>query len=265
MLKTRVAHGNGGSDCMRIVALICTRNEELHLARCLDDLHAAGIETILIDHGSADRTLTIAQKYLGTGLLSIETLPWQGHFSLAEQIAMKRKIIDRIDHDWVLHIDADEWLCPPRPRLTLSDSIKWVDSEGYNCINFDEMVFVPWPDEDFTNDAYTRSMTTYYFFEPCPHHFMRAWRRDLKPKMDTGHSLSSSRLKLYPQNFVLRHYIALSHAQAVQKYVGRQFDPAEIARGWHANRLTIKASDLVLKPSPYLRRLERWDSADFDT
>ena len=162
---------------MRIAALICTRNEELHIARCLDDLHGAGIETILIDNGSDDRTLTIAQNYLGSGLRSIETLPWRGHFALAEQIAMKREIIDRIDHDWVLHVDGDEWLCSPLPGVTLSEAIQQVDSEGYNCINFDEMVFAPWPNENFTDGAYTRSMTTYYFFEPRPHHFMRVAAR----------------------------------------------------------------------------------------
>jgi hypothetical protein len=95
-------------------------------------------------------------------------------------------------------------------------------------------------------------MTTYYFFELEPHRLMRAWRRDLMPGMDNGHRLTSDRLKLYPQNFILRHYIALSHAQAVQKYVGRRFDPAELARGWHGNRLGIAESDLMLKPSRYL-------------
>lgn len=250
---------------MRAVALICTRNEELHIARCLEDLHAAGIETILIDNGSTDRTVAIAQGYIGKGLLRIETLPWRGHFALAEQIAKKQEITEAIDHDWVLHVDADEWLCPAEPGATLSAAIERVDAEGYNCINFDEFVFAPSPDEDFTAcGSYARRMTTYYFFEPEPRRLMRAWRRDLKPGMDTGHHLSSDRLRLYPHNFVLRHYIALSHAHMVEKYVGRHFDPAEVARGWHVNRLSLTADALVLKPSPYLKRLERWDSTAFD-
>jgi glycosyltransferase involved in cell wall biosynthesis len=250
---------------MRVVAIICTRNEELHIARCLDDLHAAGIETILIDNDSTDRTVLIAQNYLGKGLLFIKTLPWRGHFSLAEQIATKKEVIGRIEHDWVLYVDADEWLCPLQLGSTLADAINRVDSKGFNCINFDEMVFAPWPGEDFTaGGSYTRRMLTYYFFEPRPHRLMRAWRRDLRPAMETGHRLFSSQLKLYPHNFVLRHYVALSRAHAIKKYVGRRFDPTEVARGWHFNRLTINADNLMLKPSSYLKRLERWDSTAFD-
>jgi glycosyltransferase involved in cell wall biosynthesis len=249
---------------VRIVALICTRNEELHIGRCLDDLHAAGIETILIDNDSEDRTVELARKRVGAGLLTIETLPWRGYFALAEQIAKKQEIIKRVDHDWLLHVDADEWLCPAEEGITLADAITRVDADGYNCINFDEFVFAPWPDEDFSDGAYARNMTTYYFFEPAPAHFMRAWRRDLNPIMDNGHRLSSERLNLFPHNFVLRHYIALSYAHAVEKYVGRQFDPAEIARGWHGNRLGLKVAELALKPSPYLKTLPCWDSTDFD-
>jgi glycosyltransferase involved in cell wall biosynthesis len=249
---------------LRIAALICTRNEELHVERCLADIHAAGIETILIDNESEDKTVCLAKKYLGRGLLSIDTVPWRGHFALAEQIEMKRNIIRKIDHDWVLHIDADEWLCSTEAGEPLSDAIARVAADGYNCINFDEMVFAPWPHEDFAGRDYTHEMTTYYFFQRSPRRLMRAWQRDIDPKMSSGHKIASKDLRLYPQNFILRHYIALSHAHAVQKYVGRQFDPAELARGWHRNRASVTSNNFMLKPSPFLRRLDSWDSNCFD-
>jgi glycosyltransferase involved in cell wall biosynthesis len=59
---------------LRIVAPICARNEELHIARCLRDILSGGIEVILIDHESKVRTVEIARRYLGDGLLSIERL-----------------------------------------------------------------------------------------------------------------------------------------------------------------------------------------------
>jgi hypothetical protein len=59
---------------LRIVAPICARNEELHIARCLRDILSGGIEVILIDHESKVCTVEIARRYLGDGLLSIERL-----------------------------------------------------------------------------------------------------------------------------------------------------------------------------------------------
>ena len=242
------------------------RNEEVHIARCLDDLLSGGIDVILIDNGSEDETVAIARRYLGRGLQSIEHLPWRGSFSLREQLLLKRCIVDRLHHDWVLHADADEWLCAPEPGLSLSEAIERVDREGFTCINFEEIVFVPWPDEDFTRCAYTREMTTYYFFQPSRVRLERAWRRKIGADNVSfaGHQLRSEGAKLYPTSFVLRHYIALSHAHAVRKYVERRFDLSETELGWHGNRLALRPPDLLLRPSPHLRRLERWNSQSFD-
>jgi glycosyltransferase involved in cell wall biosynthesis len=251
---------------MRIAAIVCVRNEQLHIARCLNDFVSDGIDVVLIDNDSEDRTVDVAREFLGRGLLSIERQPWNGIFELNEQLALKQAIVAQLDHDWVIHADADEWMCPPAPDASLSEAIERVDKEGFNGINFDEMVFVPWPDEDFTDGDYIRKMTTYYFFEPLRQRLMRAWRRDIGADntQSGGHGLSSERLNPSPTSFVLRHYIALSHAHAVAKYVGRRFAKGEIEQGWHRNRLSIAAADLVLTPSPYLKRLEHWSSGNFD-
>jgi hypothetical protein len=34
--------------------------------------------------------------------------------------------------------------------------------------------------------------------------------------------------------------------------------------GWHLNRIAIKTSELALRPSSFLRTLDRWDSVNFD-
>jgi glycosyltransferase involved in cell wall biosynthesis len=251
---------------LHIVALICARNEELHIARCLRDIVSGGIEAILIDHESKDRTVEIARRYLGHGLLSIEHLAWRGCFSLQEQLRRKKQIISQLSHDWVLHVDADEWLCPAGPGTLLADAIERVDQAGFNCINFDEFVFVPLANEDFSGTDYVRGMTTYYFFAPRQQRLIRAWRRDLGGDNTAhgGHLLEANQIKLYPQNFILRHYIALSQAHAARKYVWRRYDEAELAIGWHFNRIAIKDSDLALQPSSVLRKLDRWDSVNFD-
>jgi len=251
---------------LRIVALICARNEELHIAQCLRNVLAGGAEAVLIDHESEDRTIQIARQYLGHGLLSIESLAWAGSFALREQLRLKQRITGQLGHDWVLHIDADEWLCPTEPQTRLAEAIERVDRAGFNCINFDEIVFVPWPNEDFAGTDYVRRMTTYYYFSPQHPRLVRAWRRDLNGDNTSygGHLVEADNLNLYPKNFILRHYIALSRAHAAKKYLKRPYDEAEVAMGWHLNRLAITNRELSLRPSSFLRTLDRWDSVKFD-
>jgi glycosyltransferase involved in cell wall biosynthesis len=251
---------------MKVLALICVRNEELHISRCLDEWINNGCDVVLIDNDSEDQTVEIARSYMGQGLLAIERLPWKGYFSLKDQLIFKNNIIRQTRHDWVVHADADEVLRGPWSGLSLTTAIQRVDAEGYTCINFREMVFVPWSGQDFRNSDYPRCMDAYYFFEPCYPRLLRAWRRDLAADNieSGGHLLTGAGLNLCPHDFFLCHYIALSFEHACGKYVGRQFDPSEIVMGWHGNRLGIQADQLVLKPSPFLKRLRRWDSVDFD-
>src|SRR3954465_3867613 len=103
------------SVCMalRIVAIICARNEELHVAAVLGGLIAQRIEVVLIDHASSDETRTRAASHLDRGLIGIEHMEWRGGFSLASQLVLKERIIASLDCDWVIHADADEWLQAP--------------------------------------------------------------------------------------------------------------------------------------------------------
>jgi glycosyltransferase involved in cell wall biosynthesis len=251
---------------IQILAVVCARNEELHIKRCLDAFVDDGIDVILIDNDSEDRTAVIARDYLGHGLLSIRRQPWRGAFDLSEQLALKKAVVENTDHDWIIHADADEWLRPCPNETSLANAIRQVDAEGFNCIDFDEMVFVPKAEDDFAHDGYVREMTTYYFFQPNHPRLMRAWRRDLDAdNLSTGgHVIRAANIRLYPRNFILRHYIALSRAHAAKKYVGRRYADTDLAKGWHAKRRAIAAADLTLSQSPYLKQLPLWNSQYFD-
>src|SRR5207253_6783770 len=123
------------------------------------------------------------------------------------------------------HVDADEWLCAPWAGFSLVQAIERVNAEGFNCINFNEMVFVPWPEQDFAGTDYIRCMKTYYFFQTRHPRRMIAWRRDLAAETvrGAGHVIAAEDLRLYPTDFLLRHYIALSLSHACKKYFHRKF------------------------------------------
>lgn len=248
------------------LAVVCVRNEVAHIRRCLNDLISSGLEVHVIDNRSTDGTREIAESYLGNGVVAIDDLPWQGSFSLSDQLSAKRKIISQSHHDWILHCDADEWLVNQDANKSLIEGMDAAHKAGFNCINFHEIVFVPLPGEDFEKDDYAKQMQTYYFFQPSYPRLNRAWRRDigLDNSASGGHLLSGEKIKRYPTDFILRHYIALSEQHARRKYVGRSFSNVDINKGWHKNRLNINEGNLSLKSSPYLRHLPTSSTQEFD-
>ena len=77
------------------------RNEAERLERCLSSVAGFVDEMVLLDTGSSDATVAIAE---GLGAV-VHHLPWPGDFGPARNAALKH-----VSGDWVLVLDADEWL-----------------------------------------------------------------------------------------------------------------------------------------------------------
>ncbi len=251
---------------LRMLAIICVRNEAIHLRRCLRAYIEDGIDVVLIDNGSTDGSLEIAQEFLGHGLIAIEHLDWSGAFSLSDQLRAKQTIASNADHDWIIHADADEWLCTDRKDQSLREGIVEADAQGYTVINFHEIVFVPLRGENFFFEIYASRMRSYYFFQPSYPRLNRAWsnRLTLDNTESGGHVLKGDGMRLFNRDFILRHYIALSEEHASRKYVGRNFSDEDIAIGWHGNRRTICAENLSVKPVLGLMQLADPNECSFD-
>jgi glycosyltransferase involved in cell wall biosynthesis len=84
---------------MSISVTVITKNEEANIARCLASVRWAD-EIVVIDSGSADRTVEIARKY--TPHVHVEA--WHG-FGPQKNLA-----VSRATGDWILSLDADEWV-----------------------------------------------------------------------------------------------------------------------------------------------------------
>ncbi len=80
---------------------IITLNEEANLARTLASVQF-GEEIIVLDSGSTDRTIEIAQSFNAT----VISQPWRGF------AAQKNSVIEKCTGTWVLSLDADEELTP---------------------------------------------------------------------------------------------------------------------------------------------------------
>jgi hypothetical protein len=250
----------------RSLAIVCIRNESVHVRRCLSDFIREGIDVALLNHDSTDASVSLAREFSGRGLIGIERLPWNGRFSLSDQLRAKRRIVDSVDYDWIIHADADEWLRPPQPHVSLAEAIQAADKAGANCINFHELVFVPLAGQNFETEEYTSLMTTYYFFQPEYPRLVRAWKRScgFDNREFGGHLLAGGERRLCPTDFFLRHYIALSEEHAQRKYLQRVVSEEDLSKGWHRNRLIITADKLRVKMRPGLHSLATPYLSDFD-
>ena len=84
---------------LKISATLVTLNEETNIARAIESLRCCD-EIVVVDSGSADRTVEIARK-LGARVIETE---WPGY------AAQKNFAAERAANDWILSIDADEAL-----------------------------------------------------------------------------------------------------------------------------------------------------------
>ncbi len=87
---------------------IIMKNEEKHIENCLKALASHGFgpdgangEIVLVDTGSTDKSMEIAGKYLPV----IHRFEWINDFSTAKNYAA-----DCAGNDWIISIDADEYM-----------------------------------------------------------------------------------------------------------------------------------------------------------
>lgn len=107
---------------MNLSFCIIVKNEEKNLPRCLASVKNVVDEMVVLDTGSTDRTPEIAQKFGA----KVHDFEWCNDFAAARNESLKY-----VTGDWVLVLDADEYLSPTiAPHI--QEAIK---SDRYILIN----------------------------------------------------------------------------------------------------------------------------------
>ena len=254
-----------GQEKFRVVALLGVRNEGIYLERCIRHLISQEIDVCIIDNDSTDESLEIGRSFLGRGVLAVHRYPYPGYYDWRGILRYKESLSYDIDADWFIHHDGDEIREAPGHYRDLKEAIRDVDRQGFNAINFNEFVFVPTDEREFFEGKdYVKEMKYYYFFQPVARHRVNAWKK-IKPvdlAGSGGHSADFENRRLFPQAFILRHYLALSRNHLIAKYVGRVFSPEELRDGWHKKRAGFTPDRIRIprKEELHLYREDRiWD------
>jgi glycosyltransferase involved in cell wall biosynthesis len=96
------------------------KNEEINLARCLHSVAGAVDEIIIVDTGSSDQTIQVAEQ---AGAQVVSHI-WQDDFSAARNVSL-----ELATGDWILFLDADETLEPGTAQGLRQ--VAAADNEGY--------------------------------------------------------------------------------------------------------------------------------------
>ncbi len=103
----------------KLSVTVITKNEEPNIERCLSSVAWAD-ELVVVDSGSTDRTVELA-KSLGAKVLETDWPGW------AKQ---KNRAIDAAAHNWILSLDADEWL-PEGVEAIIRDALDGLLNDAY--------------------------------------------------------------------------------------------------------------------------------------
>ena len=104
---------------MKLSQCLIVKNEENNIEKALSWAKEIAFEQIVVDTGSTDRTIEIAER-MGAIVYHFE---WKDDFSAA-----KNYLIDKASGDWIILLDADEFF-PPGEADKLARHIERIESD----------------------------------------------------------------------------------------------------------------------------------------
>jgi GT2 family glycosyltransferase/glycosyltransferase involved in cell wall biosynthesis len=118
----RVAAAAKPAEGMTVSLCMIVKDEEEMLPGCLEPVHGYVDELIVVDTGSSDRTVEIAESF-GAKVIHF---PWNGSFSDARNVGL-----DAATGDWLFYLDADEHMvAEDAPKLRTLLGKTW--REGFH-------------------------------------------------------------------------------------------------------------------------------------
>jgi hypothetical protein len=254
-----------------VVALIIAYNEEDIIGETIRHLTENGVGVYLIDNWSTDSTLAKVLGLSGIDLIGHEQFPSDGPsqvFEWTRLLARLEVVASRMDADWILSNDADEFRYAPWPGVSLRDGLFHVQQQGFSAINHTYLNF------ELTANTYLADSDPgehLSWFRPEPFDLGRVngWRRlcgsPAEIAWSGNHIVRFSGRSVFPYNFLCKHYPIRSLEQGRRKIFQERlprFPVAERLKGWHDHYDHVSPNDM-LRPTTGLLHYDSTFQEDF--
>ncbi|MCZ2108550.1 MAG: glycosyltransferase [Dehalococcoidia bacterium] len=254
-------------ETFRVAAVMTAFNERDIIRPSIERLISQGIEVYLIDNWSQDGTASLVQDLVGSGLIRVEVFPPDGRSPDYEWTMLLEHVADvaaTLDHDWIIHHDVDQRRESPWPRFGYRDALYLVDQCGYNAVDHTILEFRP-TDDRFVDGTEPSEHLRHFEFVPAAATavHVQAWKNS-RQRVDLagsgGHDVRFPGRRVFPFNFVLRHYPIRSQRHGDLK-VFRDRKPRyrsdELDKGWHFHYATMRTGhSFVRDPADLIERDE---------
>jgi glycosyltransferase involved in cell wall biosynthesis len=244
-LHGRLMDARAQRSKLRVLAIMHIYNERDIIKATIGHLLSQGLDVHIIDNWSTDGTYELVQSLAdGEPRITYERFPSKKStkFELGKMLT---RVTDtakaKQQYDWVVLNDADEIRWSPWAGLTLQEAFSFIDSVGYNAVDYTVFNFVP-TKEGFSEKDDLLTFFQYGEFGHLSGHFVqiKSWRNDpaavLAPS--GGHHISFPGLKIFPLKFFLGHYPVRSTKHALEKIFKERkprYAATEKKRGWHTH------------------------------
>ena len=247
-------------------------NEEDIVVESVSKLYESGVLVYILDNGSTDSSIPLLKKYCSHAIVGIEEIIIKESdlpvFSLISILERKEQLSKLLDFDWFMNVDADEIRYSPWPGMSLSDSIKKVNSLGYNLIDFRLFNF-RLTENLVMQDDYESSMTHYSNQDGSNTWHLKAWKKNQGVDLKThgGHIAIIENPRIFPIKFIHKHYPFRSVSHAKRKILTERknrFSRKELEIGWHVhyNKANIENLDKIVWPNEDLKEFELISESD---
>lgn len=197
-------------------------NDEDIIQEVIEHLISQGMELVVLDNGSTDKSYEICKKFLGKGILTLQQFKSDTYRSEVNHRILYDMALTH-SPDWVIRSDSDELLESGQQGSTLKEAIEKVDATGHNLIQFNRFDFFMTDDDNESVNSFKEKMK-YYSYQGD--FLYRAWK--YFPGIRIGDAAGhypvfpdGYRYKISPNKFVLRHYTFRSQEQAEKKMSDR--------------------------------------------
>jgi SAM-dependent methyltransferase len=232
-----------------VAAIINVFNENDILEQVVRYLRDQGVQVHIVDNWSTDGSYEIAKKLLTqdvcANVIRFPAAPsanceWKGLLRHTAEYGA------RLQSDWIIHYDADEFRCAPWPSVTLAEGISFVDDLGYTAVDFTVLNF------GFTDDdeqvPFSAGARRFFDFgrHPSYHLQIKAWKNQgqvIDLGSSGGHIAAFAGSRVFPLKFLTKHYPLRSTKQASTKIFRDRlprFARENRELGWHTHYDTFR-------------------------